>query len=81
MAHKLATPRIGVHPPRSTEDLRRVFETAVYQIHRADLAAKKKLEYHTPIAQRGKFLETSRAYAEKRALSDAAQALALLWKV
>jgi hypothetical protein len=47
-----------------------VFETAVSDIHQADLAAKKRLQYRTPIVQRGKIL----AAAEKRALSDAARA-------
>src|ERR1017187_2026654 len=60
----------------SAEHLRRVFETAVSDIHQADLAAKKRLQYRTPIVQRGKIL----AAAEKRALSDAARALAQLWR-
>jgi hypothetical protein len=63
------------------EDLRRVFETAVCDIHQADLATKKKLQYRTPIVQRGTVLGISQAAAEKRALSDAARALAQLWKV
>ncbi len=50
-------------------------------IHQADLAAKKKLQYRTPIVQRGRILGISQAAAEKRALSDAARALAQLWKV
>ncbi len=49
-------------------------------IHQADLAAKKR-QYRTPIVQRGKILGISQAAAEKRALSDAARALAQLWKV
>lgn len=49
-------------------------------IHQADLATKK-MEYRTPIVQRGKILGISQAAAEKRALSDAARALAQLWKV
>jgi hypothetical protein len=64
----------------SAEDLRRVFETAVCDIHQADLATKKR-QYRTPIVQRGKILGISQADAEKRALSDAARALAQLWKV
>jgi hypothetical protein len=58
-----------------------VFETAVCDIHQADLATKKKLQYRTPIVQRGTVLGISQAAAEKRALSDAARALAQLWKV
>jgi hypothetical protein len=80
MAHKTTTPRIEVRRPPSAEDLRQVFEAAVCTIHQADLAVKKNPEHRTPIVQRERFVE-SRAYAEKRALSDAAQALALLWKV
>jgi hypothetical protein len=37
----------------SAEDLRRVFDTAVCNIHQANLAAKK-LQYRTPIVQRGR---------------------------
>ena len=65
----------------SAEDLRRVFETAVCDIPQADLAARKRLQYRTPIVQRGRILGISQAAAEKRALSDAARALAQLWKV
>jgi hypothetical protein len=65
----------------SAEELRRVFETAVCDIHQADLAAKKSLQNRTPIVQRGRTLGISQTGAEKRALSDAARALAQLWKV
>jgi len=65
----------------SAKDLKRVFETAVCDIHQADLAAKNRLQYRTPIVQRGRILRISQAAAEKRALSDAARALTLLWKV
>jgi hypothetical protein len=58
-----------------------VFETAVCDIRQADLAAKKKLQYRIPIVQRGRVLGGSQAAVEKRALSDAARALALLWNV
>ena len=58
-----------------------MFETAVCDILQADLAAKKKLQYRTPIVQRGRVLGVSQAAAEKRALSDAARALAQLWNV
>jgi hypothetical protein len=36
------------------EGLRHVFETTVCDIRQADLAAKKKLQYRTPIVQRGR---------------------------
>ena len=81
MAYKIATPRMEVRRPVCVEDLRRAFETAVCQIHQAERAAGKKPEYYAPIVPRRRLYETSPAGAEKRALSDAAQALALLWKV
>jgi hypothetical protein len=39
------------------------------------------LRYRTPIVQRKGFLGVSKDSAEKRALADAARALAQLWKV
>jgi hypothetical protein len=65
----------------SPEQLRRVFETSVCEIHQADLAAKKRAQYRAPIVPRATILGISQADAEKRALSDAARALAQLWKV
>jgi hypothetical protein len=80
MAYRFAGSRTEMHQQPASEDLRRKFETAVCQIHEADLAAKKRAEYRTPIFQRER-VSGSQAYMEKRALSDAAQALALLWKL
>jgi len=77
MAYKIAT-RMEAPRPIAAEDLRRAFETAVCKIHQADQASRKRPEYRAPIFQRGAL---SQAGTEKRALSDAAQALALLWKV
>ena len=74
--HHLVAPRTA-----SPEDLRRVFESAVGEIHQAELASKKRLEYRAPIVPRARILGLSQAGAEKRALSDAARALAQLWKV
>lgn len=74
--HHLATQRSA-----SPDDLRRVFESAVCEIHQADLATKKRLQYRAPIVPRATILGLSQAGAEKRALSDAARALAQLWKV
>ena len=79
MAYRFAGSRTEMLQPAS-DDLRRKFETAVCQLHDADVAARKRAEYRTPIFQRAK-AGFSQAYAEKRALTDAAQALALLWKV
>ena len=62
----------------SAEDLRQVFETAVVEIHQPDLI-KRRL----PIVQRHR--QTAALHCqdgrEKRAVSDAAQALAQLWKL
>jgi hypothetical protein len=77
MAYRLAMQQM--QPQRSAEDLRRAFETAVCEIHRADLAAKA--QYRAPIVSRARLLGLSQAGAEKRALSDAANALAQLWKL
>lgn len=81
MAYKTPVPQIEIRRPPAAEDLRRVFETAVGKVHQDDLAARKEPGYRSPIVQRGRIFEISQAGAEKRALADAAQALALLWKV
>ena len=61
----------------SPEDLKRVFETAVVEIRQGQ--APKR---HLPILQRSRpTTELSGPGAEKRALSDAARALAQLWNV
>jgi hypothetical protein len=81
MAYKIAGNSIEGQRSPSAEDLRRVFETAVCEIHQADRAAKKTLQYRTPIVSRARILGLSQAGAEKQALADAARALARLWKV
>ncbi len=81
MAYRTAGQSIETHRSPSLDNLRQVFETSVCEIHRADLAAKKRLQYRAPIVSRAKALGISQASAEKRALSDAARALAQLWKV
>lgn len=81
MAYKIAGHRIEEQRPPSAEDLRRVFETAVCDLHEADLAARKRVKYRSPIVPRRMVSEISHADAEKRALSSAARALAELWKV
>jgi hypothetical protein len=66
----------------SPDDLRHAFEAAVCEIHQAEAgAAAKRLQYRAPIVPRARVLGISQADAEKRALSDAARALAQLWKV
>ena len=81
MAYKILNQSIEAHRPASSEDLRRKFETAVCELHQADLAARKRLQYHSPIVPRRRSLGMSQADAEKRAVLDAARALAELWKV
>jgi hypothetical protein len=62
------------------KDLRDSFESAVRDLRQAGLTGKIS-ERRTPIAQRSRSLGESDINVEKRALSDAAQALASLWKV
>jgi hypothetical protein len=78
MAYRIVGHRIETHHSPSADALRREFETAVCELHESDLAAqKKRLQYRSPIVQRsGISIDV-----EKRALSDAARALAQLWKV
>jgi hypothetical protein len=80
MASRIVGHNLETHRP-SPEDLRHLFETAVCEIRQADLGAEKRLHYRAPIVSRAKVLGISQANAEKRALSDAARALAQLWKV
>ena len=81
MAYKTAQPHVEAQRSPSPEDLKRVFETAVCEIHQADLKARKERQHRAPIVSRARILGLSRVGAEKRALSDAARALAQLWKV
>jgi hypothetical protein len=81
MAKTMAGRRIEHYRSPSADDLRRVFERAVSELHEADSAARKRLWHRTPIVQREEILGNSQANGEKRALTDAARALAQLWKV
>ena len=66
-------------PP--AKNLKRAFECAVRDIYQVGRSGKVS-EYRTPIAQRASSsIPRSGVDAEKRALSDAAKALAQLWKV
>ncbi len=65
----------------SADDLRRVFNTAVCQLHHANRAVKKTLQYGSPIFQRRNVSGVSQEGQDKRAVSDAARALAQLWKI
>jgi hypothetical protein len=82
MAFTVAGRNIEAPRPTSVEDLKSAFEKAVREIHHAaDPGAKKSLHYRSPIVPRARVLGISQASAEKRALADAARALAQLWKV
>lgn len=66
-------------PP--AKNLKRSFECAVRDIYQVGLTGKIS-QYRTPIVQRaGSGMAGSSVDAEKRALTDAAKALAQLWKV
>jgi hypothetical protein len=80
MASRIAAQSMISSRPASLDDLKHVFERAVGEIHREDMAARK-LQPGTPIVSRARMLGISQANAEKQALSDAARALAQLWKV
>lgn len=63
------------------KNLQRTFEHAVRDIYEAGVTGKVS-QYRTPIVQRVRDgAPVSAGSAEKQALSDAAKALAQLWKV
>lgn len=61
-------------------NLKREFENAVRDIYDASLPAKSA-NYRRPIFQRSRIAAQPPMNAEKRALADAAKALAQLWKI
>ena len=66
-------------PP--AKNLKRAFECAVQDIHQAGLTGRIS-RYRTPIVQRASTIGAGTTVdAEKRALADAAKALAQLWKI
>ena len=62
-------------PPKN---LKRVFESAVHDIYQAGLTGRTS-QYRTPIVQRAG--NSAPLDAKNRALSDAAKALAQLWRI
>jgi hypothetical protein len=70
-----------LHRAPSAEELKHIFEAAVCELHHPDADTHKKVQYHTPIRLQRIATIGSPASAEKRAVSDAARALAQLWKV
>jgi len=75
MANKTA-PQSAALP----ENLKRVFENAVRDIYQAGLTGRVS-QYRSPIVQRAGVSSSSGVNAGNQALSDAAKALAELWKV
>jgi hypothetical protein len=75
----MASKTIGYIPPVDI-NLKRAFENAVRDIYRAGLDGKASSR-RTPIVQRATVRVESPANVEKRALTDAAKALAQLWKI
>jgi hypothetical protein len=59
-------------------NLQRTFENAVRDIYQA---GRKGPSYRMPIVQRTRVAADSSVNTQKKALSDAAKALAQLWKV
>ncbi|PYX32797.1 MAG: hypothetical protein DMG77_02330 [Acidobacteria bacterium] len=74
MINKNAAPKLP-----SSVDLRRVFETAVEEIQQPGKLTSR-VRYGAPIVARS-LAAPNHAGGEKRALSDAARALAVLWKL
>lgn len=62
------------------KNLQGAFESAVQDIYQVRLTGKAS-RYRTPIVQRPGTTSASSGDPEKRALSDAAKALAQLWKI
>jgi len=62
------------------KDLQRVFETALGEIEQSQRAARPPA-HRTPIFHRSQTSAPSLQQSEKRAVSDAAVALAQLWKI
>jgi hypothetical protein len=75
----MASKVIAQVPPLDT-NLRRAFENAVRDIYQAGLNGKTA-NYRTPIVQRASARPESSENTQKKALTDAARALAQLWKV
>ena len=80
MASKPAAQLSAGQVPTMSINLKRTFENAVRDIYETDLAGKKS-NYRRPIVQRPRVPAESSANTQKKALSDAAKALAQLWKI
>ena len=71
---------INKNSSAAPKNLQRAFEHAIRDIYEAGVTGKVS-QYRSPIAQRPRTEPVSAGNAEKQALSDAAKALAQLWKV
>jgi hypothetical protein len=81
MASKPTTQISSAQLPSMSINLKHTFENAVRDIYEAGVTGKTS-NYRRPIVQRSHVpSEASSSNAQKRALSDAAKALAQLWKV
>ena len=69
------------HSLRPAKNLKRAFECAIRDIYQVGLTGRIS-QYRTPIVRRASSaIASSSVDAEKRALTDAARALAQLWKI
>jgi hypothetical protein len=73
------TNKTSTEKPVSQQNLRRVFESCVDMISKPQLKTSR-VRYGVPIASRRRPSEFD-AGSEKQAISSAARALAMLWKV
>jgi hypothetical protein len=80
MTNKIPQRPLELQCAPSPADLKHIFEAAVCDLHHPDMLVKN-MQYRTPIVQRRSVQAVTPANAEKRAVSDAARALAQLWKV
>jgi hypothetical protein len=80
MASKPTTQLPSAQLPSLSINLKHTFENAVRDIYQSGITGKTS-NYRRPIVQRSHIPSESSANAQKRALSDAAKALAQLWKV
>ena len=81
MQNKAIRNQIELPGSSSPEDLRRSFEAAVCEIYQADGGANPRLLSRLPIVPRRRNRAGTQDGDKKRALSNAAQALAQLWKI
>lgn len=70
--------KAAVQIPSMSANLQRTFENAVRDIYQA---GGKAPSHRRPIVQQARMAAESSANGQKKALSDAAKALAQLWKV